>query len=164
MTFNPAVVQQYRLIGFDNKKDALSDNSSSLEGGEIGSGSSTMAIFEIIPVKQNVAAPADQRDIAWVDLKYQKHTDTTHRSMQYQVLNNYAPIDSIDREYKFAAAVTMFGLKLKDSKFISKKDWLFIKNFSKQSVLPGNYLQQEYLNLVIKAQKIYDNKKRWGSN
>ncbi len=52
--FNPGMVKQYRLMGFDNKKDALADSSNDLEGGEIGSGNSALAIFEIVPTQQNL--------------------------------------------------------------------------------------------------------------
>ena len=47
--FNPGIIKQYRLIGFDNKRDAIADTTGDLEGGEIGSGNSVMAIFEVIP-------------------------------------------------------------------------------------------------------------------
>ena len=54
--FNPDLVKAYRLIGFDNKRSALADSSSELEGGEIGSGHSMMAIFELEPTEENRAA------------------------------------------------------------------------------------------------------------
>jgi Ca-activated chloride channel family protein len=47
INFDPQVVKEYRLIGFDNKKNAVQDTSSELEGGEVGSGHSMMAIFEL---------------------------------------------------------------------------------------------------------------------
>jgi Ca-activated chloride channel family protein len=49
--FNPMVVQNYRLIGFDNKRDAVADSTGILEGGEIGSGNSVLAIFEVTPTE-----------------------------------------------------------------------------------------------------------------
>ena len=36
--FNPDKVKEYRLIGYDNKKSIIAENSDELEGGEIGSG------------------------------------------------------------------------------------------------------------------------------
>jgi Ca-activated chloride channel family protein len=52
--FNPYYVKRYRLIGFDNKKELLEDNSiTELEGGEVGSGHSLMAVFEIEPWKSH---------------------------------------------------------------------------------------------------------------
>ena len=51
--FNPEYVKEYRLIGFDNKVGALKDSLSIIEGGEIGSGHSMVAMFEIVPTDIN---------------------------------------------------------------------------------------------------------------
>ena len=47
--FNPELVREYRLIGFDNKLKVLSDTLSEVEGGEVGSGHSLIALFEVMP-------------------------------------------------------------------------------------------------------------------
>jgi Ca-activated chloride channel family protein len=49
--FDPELVKSYRLIGFDNKLTALQDSTNEIQGGEIGSGHSLMAIVEIEPVE-----------------------------------------------------------------------------------------------------------------
>jgi hypothetical protein len=49
----------------------------------------------------------------------------------------------------------MFGLKLKHSKFIEGTDWDYIATFSKSAADPANYLQNEFVGLVDKAQKLY---------
>ncbi len=160
--FNPAMVKQYRLIGFDNKKEALADFSNDVEGGEIGSGSSTLAVFEIVPTQQNTltrqTSVAD--DIAELELKYSLCSDTTNNRVLFKVKNNFATIDSIDKELKFAAAVTMFALKLKQSKYIQEAEWEFIGDFSKTAADKDDYLQNEFLGLVDKAHKLYDVKKK----
>ena len=48
VNFHSPSVIKYRLIGYDNKKTALADSLSKLEGGEIGSGHSIIALFELI--------------------------------------------------------------------------------------------------------------------
>ena len=52
--FNPAMVKEYRLVGYDNKKGILTDSINSLEGGEVGSGNGITAVFEIIPTEENI--------------------------------------------------------------------------------------------------------------
>ncbi len=159
--FNPAVVKQYRLIGFDNRKEALLDKANDLEGGEIGSGSNVLAIFQISPTENlanNNSTPANQ--IATLELKYRKVNDTTTSRIAYNVFDNFASIDSTDKSIQFAAAVTMFALKLKDSKLIGNIDWPFIAAFSKKAADENDYLQQEFLSLVAKAQKLYGSRKR----
>ena len=49
VTFDPSLVRQYRLIGFDNKVGALADSTAEVEGGEIGSGQAITVAFEIEP-------------------------------------------------------------------------------------------------------------------
>ncbi len=51
--FNPSVVKEYRLIGYDNKRKALADSVSEIEGGEVGSGHTTLALFEISLAYEN---------------------------------------------------------------------------------------------------------------
>ncbi|MEO8768598.1 MAG: von Willebrand factor type A domain-containing protein [Ferruginibacter sp.] len=162
--FNPAMVKQYRLIGFDNKKEALTDYTNDLEGGEIGSGNSTLAIFELLPTQQNLLTKntSVSDDIGKIELKYKSTntSDTIVKKLVFDVKSNYAFMDSIDRDLKFAAAVTMFGLKIKQSKFINDKDWDFISKAAKACADKTNYLQNEFLGLIDKAQKIYDVKKK----
>ena len=57
--FNPEYVKEYRLIGFDNKVGALRDSMSIIEGGEIGSGHSMIALFE----KQKQIDPSRRRSL-----------------------------------------------------------------------------------------------------
>ena len=163
VNFNPAMVKQYRLVGFDNQKDAVTDITSELEGGEIGSGNSTLAIFEIIPTQQNLltrnTTVAD--DIATLSLRFSLCNDTALCQSIYKVHNNYLDIDSIENDLKFVTAVTMFALKLKQSQYISDKiDWPFIKSIALSSAEKNNYLQQEFIKLIDKAEKIYSVKKK----
>ena len=160
--FNPAMVKQYRLIGFDNKKEALTDFSNDLEGGEIGSGSSTLAIFEIVPTEQNMLTQQTTvtEHIAELGLRYSLCNDTSNNHVSYKVSNNYVLLDSLDKELRFATAVTMFALKLKQSKHISNTEWDFITQFAKGAANQTEYLQNEFLNLLDKAQKLYDVKKK----
>lgn len=163
VNFNPAMVKQYRLVGFDNRKDAVSDSSSDMEGGEIGSGNSTIAVFEIIPTQQNLltknTSVAD--DIATISLRYSLCNDTNDIHTDLQVRNNYLSIDSVGMELRFLAGVTMFALKLKQSQYINSNiDWPFIKSFTTLAADPKNFLQQEFIGLIGKAEKLYDIKKK----
>ena len=163
VSFNPAMVKQYRLIGFDNRKDAVTDSTSYLEGGEIGSGNSTLAVFELIPTQQNLltgnSTLAD--NIATMSLRYSLCNDTSHTSRDYKVSNNFAPVALIDKDLRFATAVTMFALKLKQSQYIPGHiDWPFIKAAAFETVDRTNYLQNEFLSLLDKAEKIYGTKKK----
>ncbi len=47
--FSPALVGQYRLIGYDNKRKVLEDTAAGLPGSRVGSGSSQLVLFEVVP-------------------------------------------------------------------------------------------------------------------
>ena len=71
LEFNPAEVKGYRLLGYESRKLAAKDfNDDKKDAGEIGSGHTMTAFYEIVP------AGSDEK-IADVDpLKYQKRTES----------------------------------------------------------------------------------------
>ncbi|RYY49484.1 MAG: VWA domain-containing protein [Chitinophagaceae bacterium] len=162
ISFNPAMVKDYRLIGFDNKKDALADTDSDLEGGEIGSGNSTLAMFEITPTDQNnfTTGTSVADDIATLQLKYSLCNDTTTKNIIYKVKDDLVPFEKLDKDLRLATAVTMFALKLKQSKFFPDVDWNSILAIASRVCNRSDYLQNEFMTLLEKAQKIYPDKKK----
>jgi Ca-activated chloride channel family protein len=156
--FNPDVIKEYRLIGFDNKRDAIADSTVELEGGEIGSGNSEMAIFEITPTAD--ITTLQQKDIAQVSLKYNLCNDTLNKIVNYNCPDNYTVFKNIDKGYQFATALTMFGMKLRQSKFIGNAEWTDIETIATNSFNPNEYLQKEFLQLIAVAKKIYGKKKK----
>jgi Ca-activated chloride channel family protein len=159
--FNPEFVKQYRLIGFDNRRDAVADSSIDLEGGEIGSGNSVMAIFEILPATENLYKVDffPKEKLANVELRYSLCNDTARAVFVNHCYANYTEFKNIDKELKFATAVAMFGLKIKQSKYIKNADWLDIQEIATEAYDPKSYLQTEFLQLLEKAQSMYARKK-----
>jgi Ca-activated chloride channel family protein len=171
IAFNPDMVMQYRLIGFDNKLTAITDSSSELEGGEIGGGHAMMALFEIVPTPKNISvclAKDFTVPLANIKLRYQKTGDTKLMHQNFHVPHNFKDIQVADSTIRFAAAVALFGAALKESKHINTNDnWDFIKNLAVTASTPNNLLQMEFVELIDKAKKIYaPNKKSkrgiWG--
>jgi Ca-activated chloride channel family protein len=161
VNFNSDFVKKYRLIGFDNKKEALVDNKNLLEGGEIGSGSNVLAIFEIVPTDSliKISNKTSNQHLAEMELRYSINSAHTNHSIHYVAHPNFVPFDSIDNSLRFATALTMFSLKLKKSNYFPFKSWSSIKKLAQTSVDPTNRLQIEFISLIEKAAKIYGNKK-----
>ncbi len=155
--FNPSMIKQYRLIGFDNKRDALADVFSDLEGGEIGSGNSTIAIFQIEPTDENLLLQNTSlsENLGTLTIKYNLPNDTNHLYKSCDIVQNYKPLDKIDKDLKFATAIAMTGMKLRNSHFSKKADWQLITNTAITSASPDNYLQQVFLKLLEKIKKLY---------
>ncbi|MEP7236805.1 MAG: von Willebrand factor type A domain-containing protein [Ferruginibacter sp.] len=162
LKFNSDLVKEYRLIGFDNRRDAVADSSIDLDGGEIGSGNSVTAIFEIVPASDKLFKPEifPKDNVANIEMRYSLCNDSTLLMLTNSCLANFTEFKNIDKELQFAAAVAIFALKLKQSKYIRQVDWTDIKKIASESYDPNNFLQTEFLQLVQKAEEIYSTKKR----
>lgn len=162
LKFNPDLVKEYRLIGFDNRRDAVADSSIDLEGGEIGSGNSVMAIFEIIPASDKLfkVDVFPENLLAEIELRYSLCDDTAHLQLKKSCLANFTEFKNIDKELQFAAAVAMYGLKLKQSQYIKSIEWEDIQRIASESYNPASFLQTEFIQMIGKAQEIYASKKR----
>ena len=96
MHFNDEAISAYRLIGFDNKRTALEDTTSTLEGGEIGSGHSMIAVFEVMPGKdqlQSLSAKSTQK-LATLTINYCLPGSKNALKQEYDCINNYKPLCS----------------------------------------------------------------------
>ena len=80
--------------------------------------------------------------------------------MKYDCAQNYAVLDSVSKDLKFASAIAMFGLKLRQSQYFPNVDWDLIKSIALSSSTPGDYLQNEFVGLVDKCKVIYYEKKK----
>ena len=128
--FNPAQVAAYRLLGYENRRLADKDfNDDRKDAGEIGSGHSMTAFYEIVP------AGSGEEAVASVDpLKYQKTEGVESGDLFTVKLRWKAPdgdaselaetpfaaaaaTDSPTEDFRFASAVAEFALLLEGSKF-----------------------------------------------
>jgi len=159
VNFNADVVKEYRLIGYDNKRNVLAEKGDELEGGEIGAGTGNTVVFEIVPVNKDSTKPVKPY-FANVTLHFRSPSDTTGIFITHICPQNYLPFDSISNSLKFASAVTMFGLKLRESQYIPDVEWDDIKNIAVSSAKPGDYLENELTGLIDKCKVIYYEKKK----
>ncbi|MBX7083952.1 MAG: VWA domain-containing protein [Nannocystaceae bacterium] len=137
--FNPAEVESYRLIGYENRVLAHQDfNDDAKDAGEIGAGHEVTAMYEIVPRRAGAKATAQ------VDaLEYQSGRTPTAASASGELMNvkiRYkqpegdestmlqVPVRATARatpseDFRFAAAVAEFGLLLRDSKYKGRASW-----------------------------------------
>lgn len=160
MVFNSKLIKEYRLIGFDNKDRETSDGSNELEGGEIGSGHHTMAVFEIVPEKPISDSTAE---LAKLTLQYHLPGKKTILNQNFSVNNNPVLFSTAPKEIRLATAIIMFGTLLKHSKYVKNYSYDEVLALSHQCIDPESHLQQEFIQLIEKAKKIYsyNKKKHW---
>lgn len=157
--FNPDLIKEYRLIGYDNKRNVLAEKGTELEGGEIGARTGNTAIFEIVPATADTLQSL-HLSVANLTLHFRLPEDTTGQIMKYDCRQNYTAFDSVSKDLQFASAVTMFGLKLRESQYFPNTDWDVIKNIAASASTPGDYLQNEFVGLIDKCKVIYYEKKK----
>lgn len=158
--FNPDLVDQYRLIGFDNKKEALNIANNQLEGGEIGSGSSVLAVYQIKPrPSKKILVVGKEDKLCKLQLKYRKVRDSSIQGQNINILPDCIAFDSAANEIRLAAAISMFGMKIRQSSFMENISWNQIQEVAEKSVNKQDYLQRELLILLEKAKKLYPDKK-----
>ena len=163
VTFDPSLVKQYRLIGFDNKVGALSDSTSEVEGGEIGSGQSLTAVFEIEP---NFVAGANvfSNKYAEVKLVYKLPMDETQHEVYETFAYDPVPYKEIEPIYRFASSIIMFGLVLKSSSFAKEISWGDVLFQASEAANPTDVNQAQFVELVYKAKEFYTKKKKKNKN
>ncbi len=154
--FNPSRVAEYRLIGFDNKYGALRDTAIGLQGGEVGTGQSAMAIFEL-RLHEGVS---EEEALARVRLQYRVPNDTTRLQEEEWARPKQQNLFSLDSAYRFAASLAWFGSLLRVSGFVPDRSWDALLDFLPLAVSKSDPDQMEFKQLVEAADLIYHPKKK----
>ena len=159
VTFDPNLVAKYRLIGFDNKKEALSDSTSEVEGGEVGSGHSLIAVFEIEPTANMNILKDSLTQICSLKLQYKVPGKEDKLTDQFEANFNYKPLEEADSSLQFATSVIMFGELLKRSPYAKKISWTEAEKLAIASAKKSDLVQAEFISLINKAKQAYSDKK-----
>ncbi|WP_421920552.1 YfbK domain-containing protein [Marinifilum sp.] len=127
--FNPAIVAEYRLVGYENrmlKREDFDDDRK--DAGELGSGHNVTALYEIKLAKKKKkdqdlkyqktelnAKALSKDEIATVKFRYKKPDAKKSVLMTEVIPMNIKPEESLSENYRFSAAVAGFGLLLRNS-------------------------------------------------
>ncbi|MBC7419066.1 MAG: von Willebrand factor type A domain-containing protein [Pedobacter sp.] len=132
--FNPARVSAYRLIGYENRLLNKEDfNDDKKDAGELGSGHTVTALYEIIPVgvKNNFSNSVDdlkyqkpaksngsgRGELLTVKLRYKDPDGYKSKLLSKAVLDNPLSFNNTSDNFRFATAVAELGMLLRQSKF-----------------------------------------------
>jgi Ca-activated chloride channel family protein len=158
VNFNPELVESYRLIGFDNKRGSLADTNNIIEGGEVGSGHSSLAIFEIIPTDKNraeVTKGISAGTIASVDMHYRLPENKEVRKLAFRCPLHFQEFKDIPLQLRFVTSVALFGSMLHYSPHVKNITWEQELELIKANMDVNDPLHKEFLDIVTKAQKVY---------
>lgn len=159
--FNPGKVQAYHLIGYENR--LLNDedfNDDKKDAGELGSGHTVTALYEIIPVGvkseylkdiddlkyTNRSKKSSSEELLTVKFRYQK-PEGTKSILITEVVKDISR--SMNPDFKFASAVVLFGMQLRESEFTNnaEKDLIISLAEAGRGEDPDGY-RAEFIRLV----------------
>jgi Ca-activated chloride channel family protein len=128
--FNPAKVQAYRLLGYENRllaKEDFADDRK--DAGELGSGHTVTALYEIVPIGAQPVALMDDslvyqhvslrpgvagsRDLLTLRLRYKEPSGNTSKLLVSRIED--ASSGKASEDMRFATAVAAFAMLLRDS-------------------------------------------------
>lgn len=172
--FNPELVAEYRLIGYESRMLKREDfNNDKVDAGDIGSGHSVTAIYEFTPVDSKNRQVDDLRytensssdivksefDMEYGFLKIRYKLPDSDRSnlitTPITTANEYKTFDEASADSRFATAVAAFGQLLKGG--IHTGDFKFedVLQIAKSATSYDQFgYRHEFLNLVRLAMSI----------
>src|SRR4051812_6164304 len=167
--FNPARVQAYRLLGYENRvlaKEDFADDKK--DAGEIGAGHAVTALYEVVPVgapavavagdsltyQQVTLKPGASRsnDLLTVRLRYKDPTGTRSRLLSTPV------VDEGERgtpDLRFASAVAAFAMVLRNSEYRGSADYNLVLTLARESRGKDEEgYRQEFISMVERARSL----------
>jgi Ca-activated chloride channel family protein len=171
--FNPARVQAYRLVGYENRVLAAEDfNDDEKDSGDLGAGHTVTALYEIIPTGVDTSTPIrgldelryqrtdereslrDSPEMLFVKLRYKDPNGSRSRLLSHAVRDVDVPTST---DFTFAASVAAFGMVLRDSEYRGAVDLAAVLRWARDSV--GQDLEgyrREFVRMVEEAQHLAD--------
>jgi len=167
--FNPARVQAYRLLGYENRilaKEDFADDKK--DAGEIGAGHAVTALYEVVPVgapavavngdsltyQQVTLKPTANRsnDLLTVRLRYKDPTGTRSRLLSAPVVDQGERGSS---DMRFASAVAAFAMVLRNSEYRGSADYNLVLALARDSRGEDeDGYRQEFISMVERARAI----------
>ena len=172
--FNPAKVQGYRLIGYENRMLAKEDfNDDKKDAGELGSGHTVTALYEIIPVgvksdflkgvdslkyQKNIvplSKSLQTDEILTVKFRYKEPDGDVSKLIEHPVKDNQIAIAKTSDNFRFAASVAQFGMLLRNSEFKSASSYSDVLNLARKAKGSDEEgYRSEFIHLVESAEML----------
>lgn len=166
--FNPAYVQSYRLIGYENRLLNNQDfEDDTKDAGELGAGHTVTALYEIVPGKGSnngkklkyqdkaLSVNAVSNELVTVKFRYKKPSETSSREIVRTVINNPKDFSSASSDLKFTAAVANWGMLLRSSKYAGHFNYDKIIELAQKNLGDDPYgYRAEFIRLVKQSKTL----------
>lgn len=170
LDFNPEHVQQYRLLGYENRMMENRDFRDDLkDAGEIGAGHRVTAFYELVPagsppiesserpsefVEPKLSRTGDRNTMLTVNLRYKLPEESVAQEFQTRVeAGSVSSNPSID--FRFASAVVGYGMLLRQSQFVGTANWDWVIDTASTSLGDDpRGLRSEFIQLAKTARQL----------
>jgi Ca-activated chloride channel family protein len=170
--FNPAEVQEYRLIGYENRMLAREDFSNDkVDAGEIGAGHRVTALYEVIPAGKKghveplrygesagakAATASTAGELAHVRLRYKQPSSDSSQLLEYPInVKSAVTLAKASDDFRFAASVAAFGQLLRGGKYVEGFGYQDIVSLAKGGLSKDDEgYRREFVSLVKLADSL----------
>ncbi len=171
--FNPNLVAEYRLIGYETRMLKREDfNNDKVDAGDIGSGHSVTAIYEITPVdskrkliddlryndkkdSEKVEKKSFDNEYGFLKIRY-KLPDSEESKLTTTTINKeneFTQIDQVPSDVRFAASVAAFGQLLRGGTYTGEFTYKDLINLAKAATGNDTFgYRHEFFNLIRLAE------------
>jgi Ca-activated chloride channel homolog len=170
--FNPAKVQSYRLIGYENRMLQKEDfNDDKKDAGELGAGHTVTALYEIVPlgVQDNFSGKTDQlkyqsapaltnsftNELLTIKFRYKKPGGDKSELIVHPVTDENIALENTSGNFRFSAAVASFGMLLRNSAYKQNSSYSDVIALAENATGkdPNGY-RKEFITLVETAKAL----------
>ncbi|MDC7247703.1 MAG: VWA domain-containing protein [Sphaerochaetaceae bacterium] len=176
--FNPAIVESYRLIGYENRMLQREDfNDDTKDAGEMGFGQTVTAFYELVltssessqsspvqsdPLVFQSSTVIPSEDLLSFKIRYKRPQEGKESSQLIDIMMDEdeltRPSDMSDPDFTFASAVVEFGMLLRDSPYKGSYSWDQVLQLAKASRGDDEEgYRAEFIRLAELAQLLEDN-------
>ncbi len=166
--FNPAYVASYRLVGYENRVLNAEDfKNDKKDAGDMGSGHTVTILYELVPAKGSVAnSDVDPlkyqssknvyagNELATIKFRYKRPNANKSKEMVHVIPGYSKRIMHTSDNIRFASAVAMFGMLLKNSEYKGTSNYTTVLNLARSAKgRDKNGYRAEFISLVKTVNK-----------
>ncbi len=175
LEFNPSRVAGYRLIGYENRMLQNEDfNDDKKDAGELGSGHTVTAIYEIIPAgvmseflasvddlkyqKSKVKKSASKsEELLTIKLRYKQPSGDKSKLIEKPVIDRHLDLQETSDNFRWSAAVAAFGMLMRESEFRKDASYdMAIKLAKKAKGTDENGYRAELIRMMRDVQAMHE--------
>jgi Ca-activated chloride channel homolog len=168
--FNPATVAEYRLVGYETRALNREDfNNDKVDAGDVGSGHTVTAIYEITPVGSNAKLIDERRygaaeraaadssgkmgEYGFLRIRYKLPNGSRSRLLEQPIRVDAGVPEALEQDVEFSTAVAGFGQLLHGGRYTGSLSFEDVTHQARAALGEDPYgYRAEFMQLVRQAQ------------